>query len=81
MKNAIEVRGLSHRYERDRVSLEGIHFTIQSGEFIALVGQNGAGKTTLVKHFIGLLKPPQGQVKVCGYDVAKTPISQLARHI
>lgn len=81
MNNAIEVKGLSYCYERDQIALENINMTIQPGEIVALVGQNGAGKTTLVKHFIGLLKPPPGQVTICGYDVAKTPISQLAKHI
>lgn len=81
MKNVIEVRGLSYGYERDQIALEDINLTIKPGEIVALVGQNGAGKTTLVKHFIGLLKPPKGQVTICGYDVAETPISQLSRHI
>ena len=51
-----------------RPILEDISFTIQSGEWIALLGANGSGKTTLVRHLNALLQPSSGSVRVDGMD-------------
>jgi lipopolysaccharide transport system ATP-binding protein len=42
-------------------ALHGISFTVQSGEFIGVVGQNGAGKSTLLRLAAGLSSPTRGQ--------------------
>lgn len=47
-------------------ALEGITFSLHSGEQVALVGPNGAGKTTLLKTVAGLVKPTSGVVEVYG---------------
>lgn len=81
MKPVIEINNLSYSYDNSEPTLKNIQLKVAEGEFIALVGQNGAGKTTLVKHLIGLIKPKQGEVKVCGCDVKNTRISQLAKQV
>jgi len=58
-----------------------LSLTIQSGEWVALIGQNGSGKTTLVKHFNGLLKPTHGQVWVGERDTTTCSIADLAREV
>lgn len=77
----IEVRELWHEYEGDVTALRGVDLTIQSGEFVALIGANGSGKTTLVKHFNGLLKPTRGSVRIVGRDTDEMSVSQLSRHV
>lgn len=47
-------------------ALEGISFTVQAGERVAIVGPNGAGKSTLLKVIAGVLPPTRGQVQVYG---------------
>ncbi|AET68314.1 ATPase component of various ABC-type transport systems with duplicated ATPase domain [Desulfosporosinus orientis DSM 765] len=78
---AVEVKDLSYSYSSGRPALRGINLKIQSGEFVALIGQNGAGKTTLAKHFNGLLKPAAGEVIVEGMNTLKYDTPELAKTI
>ncbi len=43
-----------------RTLIEGVSFSVQSGDRIGLVGRNGAGKTTLMRTLIGQLSPAEG---------------------
>ncbi|HOP66251.1 MAG TPA: energy-coupling factor transporter ATPase [Methanoregulaceae archaeon] len=76
----IRTEGLSFRYGDDE-ALSGIDLEIAPGEFVAIVGENGSGKTTLIKHFIGLLRPEKGTVRVDGKDAAKAPVAELAHSV
>lgn len=51
------------------VALEHISFTIERGDFVAIVGPNGGGKTTLVKLTLGLERTQVGRVLLFGQDV------------
>jgi energy-coupling factor transporter ATP-binding protein EcfA2 len=59
--------------------LRGVDFTVQRGEFVALLGQNGAGKTTFAKTLNGINKPTHGSVVVDGRPVARQKLADLAR--
>ena len=50
------------------LSLKHINLTIQSGEFVAVLGRNGSGKSTLAKHFNAINLPSGGRVLVAGMD-------------
>jgi energy-coupling factor transport system ATP-binding protein len=77
----IEVSNLQFAYPNGVQALNGISFTVDSGEQVAIVGQNGAGKTTLVKHLNGLLLPTQGQVLIGDWDTSKYSVSKLASRV
>jgi energy-coupling factor transport system ATP-binding protein len=77
----IEVEGLTHRYPNGVAALEGVDLEIKQGEFLAILGQNGSGKTTLVKHFNGLLKPTEGEVRVGGVETLKQGIRRLGERV
>jgi ABC-type polysaccharide/polyol phosphate transport system ATPase subunit len=47
-------------------ALDGVSFSLQSGDRLGLVGGNGAGKTTLLKVLFGIFKPTAGSVDVTG---------------
>jgi ABC-type polysaccharide/polyol phosphate transport system ATPase subunit len=47
-------------------ALNGVSFTVQSGEVLAVIGQNGAGKSTLLKLLARVLPPTHGRVQVNG---------------
>lgn len=40
-----------------RPVVENLHFTVQAGEYLCIVGENGSGKTTLMKTILGLQAP------------------------
>jgi ATP-binding cassette, subfamily B, bacterial PglK len=63
----ISVKNLSFSYpETDQMVLEEINFSIEAGQFVAIVGQSGAGKSTLVDLLLGMYEPTSGNIKVSG---------------
>lgn len=67
------------RCEALSVELDGVtvlrelSFSVDEGEFLAVVGPNGGGKTTLLRVLLGLQKPSTGSVRVFGLDPGSTP--------
>jgi len=60
------------RKRRRRVAaLEGVTFTMERGECLAILGQNGSGKSTLVRLLSTLLLPDGGKATIFGHDVVK----------
>src|SRR5438876_5963640 len=60
------------RERRRRVAaLEGVTFTMERGECVAILGQNGSGKSTLVRLLSTLLLPDGGSATIFGHDVVK----------
>jgi len=49
-------------------ALNGVSFTVGTGEIVAVVGPNGAGKTTTFKILVGLTTPTAGSASVMGFD-------------
>jgi zinc transport system ATP-binding protein len=60
---AIEINDLSFSYDKTDV-LQNINFTINTKEFIAIIGPNGGGKSTLLKLILGLLEPRKGNILI-----------------
>ena len=56
----IEVRDLYYTYPDNNKALNGVNFTVNAGEKVALVGANGSGKSTLLLHLAGAIKPQHG---------------------
>ena len=61
--------------------LKKINLTIESGQFVGIVGQSGSGKSTLMKLLPRLYKPNLGRIKIDGYDVDKVELYSLRRQI
>lgn len=60
-----------YSYKKGQPVVENVSFTIEAGEFVAIVGANGSGKSTIAKLMDGLLLPRQGTVTFKGLDTAK----------
>jgi ATP-binding cassette subfamily B protein RaxB len=72
MRGDIEVRHLSVRYaESEPFVLQDVHFTVEDGEFVAIVGPSGCGKTTLLRVMLGLLPMTEGEILIGGVSLAR----------
>lgn len=69
----IEVENVSKLFGNFR-AVDGISFSIQTGEIVGLLGPNGAGKTTTMRMISSFLEPDSGTVKIDGFDVLKNPV-------
>ncbi|MDO5033117.1 ABC transporter ATP-binding protein [Corynebacterium sp.] len=83
MSRLIEMRGIVKRFneglDSELTVLPGLDFTVDEGEFVAVVGQSGSGKSTLM-NIIGLLdKPSAGEYLLSGTDVLALDDDHLAR--
>jgi ABC-2 type transport system ATP-binding protein len=63
---ALELRGLTKRYDDGTLALEDFDLEIPAGAFFGLLGPNGAGKTTLISAVCNLLRITDGEVLVFG---------------
>ncbi|MEW6610986.1 MAG: cell division ATP-binding protein FtsE [Patescibacteria group bacterium] len=65
----IQFRNVSKFYPPHTYAVREVNVTIQSGEFVSIVGQSGTGKTTLVRLIIAEEHPTKGRVVVGGWDI------------
>jgi len=77
----VEVRGLRRVYplaEEPVIALAGVDLTIDSGEFVAVMGPSGSGKSTFM-HIVGFLdRPTAGTYRFDGRDVTELAEDDLA---
>jgi ABC-2 type transport system ATP-binding protein len=68
----VVVRNLLKRYGQLE-AVRDVSFDINAGEIFGLLGPNGAGKTSTLECVIGLRRPDQGSVEICGVDALSDP--------
>ena len=82
MAAIIETQHLTHIYGAGMpdatVALEDVSFSVETGDFVGIIGSTGSGTSTLISHFNGLLKPTSGKVLVDGQDIWADP-SQIRK--
>ena len=66
----VDIRGLKFRYAPDMPMLfDGLNLSINSGDYVALVGASGCGKSTLMRLMLGLEHPLAGSIFYDQYDL------------
>lgn len=85
MKEKIPVITVKDLYKIYRVgetkvrALNGVDFTIYTGEFCAIVGASGSGKSTLLNMLAGLEAPTKGEIIIAGEHIEKKNENELVR--
>jgi len=82
VRGHLEANDLRYSYPGSQQwALQGVNFTIEPGEVVAVVGSIGAGKSTLANILPHLLAVEEGQVFLDGYDITKIRLADLRRAI
>src|SRR5665647_1525861 len=58
--------------------VKGVDLTLYPSQIFGFLGPNGAGKTTTIRMIVGLIKPTEGSVTICGYSVAHDFVKALS---
>lgn len=61
-------------------ALADVEFSVEEGEYVAIMGESGSGKTTLLNILAALDKPTGGKVLLNGRDMAAVPDSRMAAY-
>ncbi|WP_050613658.1 energy-coupling factor ABC transporter ATP-binding protein [Bacillus testis] len=78
----VSVNQVSFTYEgQDHPALNNVSFSIQKGEWLAIVGHNGSGKSTLAKLLNGLQFPGTGQIQVKEHILSEETIWDVRKEI
>lgn len=57
----------------EKIALDDVDLSMNSGDFVTVIGSNGAGKSTLMNIISGVLLPDTGMVRIDGKDVSLVP--------
>lgn len=63
---------ISHKYD-DKLILNNVNLSINSKDFVAIIGDSGSGKTTLLNIMLGLINPQTGSVTSNDYSISNSP--------
>lgn len=71
----LEVTGVSYSYhslDGETLALSDISFSVDPGEFVAIVGPSGCGKSTLLSLISGLIRPEKGEIRIDGIPLGES---------
>jgi putative ABC transport system ATP-binding protein len=78
---ALRIRSLAKSFDgpRRRVVLAGLELELQTGEYVAVMGESGIGKSTLLNLIAGLERADAGVIEIDGVDIARLDDDALTR--
>lgn len=77
----LEVKELTKKYgqgEAEVIALDHVSFSVEKGEFVAIIGASGSGKSTLMNMIGGIDHPTSGSVIIEGNDISNMKEDELA---
>ncbi|MEC0171968.1 ABC transporter ATP-binding protein [Paenibacillus graminis] len=72
----LSVEGVRKKIGRKWI-INDVTFDVREGEVFGFLGPNGAGKTTTIRMLVDLIRPSEGNITVCGYNVNRQPEKAL----
>lgn len=76
----IEFKNVYFRYEDVNI-INGVCFSVNEGEMIAIVGENGAGKSTLIDLLIGFLRAEEGSILLNDNEISNYAVKNIRNRI
>ena len=74
-----ELKHFSKKYATSKVyAVKDANLVVNAGEIFGFLGPNGAGKSTIIKSVVGIQPITEGNIEICGYDVATESVSAKA---
>src|SRR5580704_8723167 len=61
-------------------AVDGVSFSLKSGETLGLVGESGCGKSTVARSVLRLVEPTTGQIRLDGSDITHLSKTELRPH-
>ena len=80
MTNGIDIRNLTFCYGEKKI-LDDLSITLDTGQFIGIMGPNGCGKSTLLDLLVGNLKPLNGEIRLNGKNLTRFSRRQLSKEM
>lgn len=77
----LEIRDLTKRYGEDEsevIAVNHVSFSVEKGEFVAIIGASGSGKSTLMNLIGGIDIPSSGSIIIDGKEITKMNVDELA---
>jgi lipopolysaccharide export system ATP-binding protein len=74
----LQIKEISKAYKKRQV-VDGVSFSVESGQVVGLLGPNGAGKTTSFYMVVGLVKPDHGEIELDNQKITAEPMYKRAR--
>ncbi len=78
---SVEFSDLSFSYEEDAKTLEDLHFRLEPGQTLGLLGRTGSGKTTIARLLLRFYDPEFGSIKLAGTDIRDCKLHELRRKV
>lgn len=74
----LTIRDISKAFKKRKV-VDGVSFSVESGQVVGLLGPNGAGKTTSFYMVVGIVQPDRGVIELDGDQITSLPMYKRAR--
>lgn len=77
----LEINDLTKRYGEDEsevIAVNHVSFSVEKGEFVAIIGASGSGKSTLMNLIGGIDIPSSGSIIIDGKEITKMNVDELA---
>ncbi|MFV0555649.1 MAG: energy-coupling factor ABC transporter ATP-binding protein [Lactovum sp.] len=83
MTKILEISDLTYRYEKEQeiATLDQLSFSVEQGDWLAIIGKNGSGKSTTARLIDGLLEAETGEIKIAGELLTKENVWDLRKKI